>query len=169
MKSHASALNDLRERLGVLPLKHLMQQPALTGLYRLTRYHADGAARHSIATLFCPTHGRVQRLEVIYEGFNSHKPIVHTIPDWRVEQFILALKRARFDALDDHIEQIAHVPELWQLERAAGPYHKSLTLAPQNAQAPYSALVLACKTHLPEALRPIKMQPEHTRAKNEPE
>ena len=158
MRDYTTAINTLTERLGLSPLKQLVRSPGVTGLYRLTCYYSAGQARHSAATLYCPTHTLLHRLEVVYEGFNQHKPLTHDIPQGRVEALLKLFGQVRFDTLTDQVDVAIAMPIIWQLERAAGPFHKVVLFTTETTHPAHAQIVTALHSHLPEALRRVPLR-----------
>jgi hypothetical protein len=151
----AAQLRALAEPLGLLPLAAAARAPNTTAVYRLTIRRGETRLRDQAATL------RQMRgettLAVVYRAFLNHKPLLYPVVPERLEAFVKTLQAVRFDALPDQPDPPSYGADLWLLERAAGSFYKSLLLAPALAAGPYTDLVKAVQTHLPEALRPIAL------------
>jgi hypothetical protein len=124
-------------------------------LYRVIAYYLDGRARHSVATLYGERGTTEFRLEVVYEGVNQHKPIQHTVSSAHYDALAAAFLRANFDKLADQDITIKRLKTLWMVERAAGIFHHSILLTPQQPELPYSIIVNALDSYLPEAIREV--------------
>jgi hypothetical protein len=155
MQFYTALLYGIVFRCGVTDLKELAKQPTYKALHRVVVYYADQRARHAVATLYDERGHTDKRLEVVYEGFNQHKPFVFTLKAARYEQWITALAQAQFDQLSDQPAPPDKLHSLWLLERAAGSFYKNVLLSPQHTPPPYSILVNAIDGYLPEALREI--------------
>jgi hypothetical protein len=80
---------------------------------------------------------------------------VHTIEAERYQALLAALRRAKFDALDDQPEVPYFGVDLWLVERASGSFYHDVVLAPDSARGFYRELILSIRQHLKESLREI--------------
>ncbi len=152
MSYQASFLYTLSGRFNLVALKTLTAQTTLRALLRITVYYADGRAWHSIATLI-DERGKGPRLEVVYEGLNSEKPLVYAVSAaaWLAVQ--QAMTHVTFDSLRDQADLPQNLMTLWRIERAAGTFYHGLVLSPHKSLLPYSRLVNAMDAYLPDAVR----------------
>lgn len=157
MPSYASSLHGVRLRVNVPVLKALAAQPGMKTLYRVIAYYLDGRARNSVATLYSETGKTTYRLEIVYEGVNQHKPVLHTLSSASYEALTAAFLQANFDKLADQDITIPRLHTLWMVERAAGSFHYTIVLTPQQPELPYSMIVNALDTYLPEAIREVML------------
>jgi hypothetical protein len=143
---------SLSTRFNLTPLKTLAVQTTLRALLRITTYYADGRAWHSAATLI-DERGKMPRLEVTYEGLEIDKPLDYPVSAaaWLAVQ--QAITQAGFDNLRDQEGLPKNLMTLWRIERAAGTFYHGLVLSPHKSMAPYSRLVNAIDSHLPDAVR----------------
>lgn len=155
MEYQAYLLRSIGDQMKLPPLQKVALRPGISGVYRLTvRYH-DQRAFDSVAT--AQRFGRAQpALEIVYRGLFDHRPLALALEAARYEAFALALQKLRFDQLKDQPDLPTHGTDLWLLERAAGSFTKSIILAPELAKEPYTDLIEAIKTHMPEMLRLVK-------------
>ncbi|MBZ0295820.1 MAG: hypothetical protein K8L99_24895 [Anaerolineae bacterium] len=152
---HAFTLRAVADRAGVQPIKHLMRQPGMSAIYRLTIYYHDRRARDTVATLSYVI-GQEITLAVAYDGLFHHKSILHRISSERYQDFVLALRKPRFDKLPDQPYLPNYGSDLWMIERAAGSFIKGVIVAPQTAADDYAQLCAVIQTYLPEAFREVK-------------
>jgi hypothetical protein len=75
------------------------------------------------------------------------------IPLVRYQDLLLALRRARFDTLDDEDDLPYLGVDLWLIERAAGSFYHDIVVCPTNAKGHHREIVLALRQYLPEAVR----------------
>ncbi len=155
MKYRTVYFPTLLERTKIPLLKTLAAQPGMKVLYRVIAYYLDGRARHSVATLYGEAGKTDFRLEVVYEGVNQHKPMLHSIRFAHYEALTAAFLRANFDKRVDQEVTIQRLHTLWMVERAAGTFHHSVIFTPQQPELPYSIIVNALDAYLSEAIREV--------------
>lgn len=154
-EQQAFLLRNIAERLGLPPVKTLVKEPGVLGVYRVTIYYHDRRARDSCATLV-DARRQEPRLSTCYRGAFGQRPITYTLSETRYEAFAQALQKLRFDHLRDQPGMPLYGLDFWMIERAAGSFLRSVIVAPQTAQGVHADLVRAVQTHLPEALRAIE-------------
>lgn len=146
-------MHTILENADVPALKTLAAQPGTKTAYRFVVFYADRRARNSVATLIEERGFGTSQLETIYEGFNSAKPMISTIPSSRLTLLADAFARVGFDRLPDGKSPDGKLRTLWLIERAAGSFYKAVMLSPHEPVLPYSTLVNAIDGYLPEAIR----------------
>jgi len=151
---HAFTLRRIGWSMDLIDLRQLARQPGVRALYRVTAHYHDMRARNSVATL--RRSGATEAvMEVVYQGWFQHKPLVYPVELDRYDALVMGLQRLRFDSLSDQPVLPAHGADLWLVERAAGSFTKSVIVAPEFAFGEYAALVEAVRMYLPESLRQI--------------
>ena len=150
----AFLLRSIAERLGQEPVKRLIKMPGMCAVYRIIVYYHDRRALDSVATL-CDMVRHDPELTLVYRGIFSERPIKHTLPGRRYENFTQALQQVRFDHLKDQPGLPVSGADFWMIERAAGTYVHSVIVAPAIATGDHAELVRAIQHYLPEALRMI--------------
>ncbi|HLV35951.1 MAG TPA: hypothetical protein VKY59_12585 [Spirillospora sp.] len=154
-EQQAALLRAIAERLGLPPVKLLVKEPGVLGVYRVTVYYHDRRARDSCATLV-DDRRQEPRLSTCYRGAFGQRPITYTLTEDRYEAFVRALQKLRFDHLRDQPGMPLYGLDFWMIERAAGSFVRSVIVAPQTAQGAHAQLVGIIREHLPEALRAIE-------------
>lgn len=166
MEHHVQTLRRVAENLGLPPLKTLLREPTVQAVYRISLHYGDLAAHDSVATLIKrtePAAPTVERGEIavitLTVGFHAAlggKLLVHQISSERYNAFVMALRAASFDKLQDQADLPFYGADVWQVERGAGSFIKSVLLAPAQASGAHAAVVAAIRTYLPEALRQVQ-------------
>lgn len=152
MEYLASLLTTIVEQVKLTPIEKLALQPGVRAVYRLTiRYH-DRRAHDSVATLV-RTSGNGASLEVVFRGRFDQKPLRSTVSQADYEGLVAGFNKVNFDKLGDQPKLMSYGHDLWMWERAAGTFHKSVLLAPEEAEGVYWQLVRLAWTHLGEAVR----------------
>jgi hypothetical protein len=153
----AFLLRSIAERLGQEPVKQLIKAPGMSAVYRIIVYYHDRQALDSVATM-CELVHHDPELTLVYRGIFRERPIKHTIPRRRYEDFTQAMQQVQFDQLKDQPGMPQSGADFWMIERAAGTYVHSVIVAPETATGGHVALVHAVQSHLPEALRMISKE-----------
>jgi len=152
MVYHDTAIFALMDRMNVRHIKELGKQPGVQAIHRITAYYIDGRAQHSVATLYCANHAASHRLEVVYDGFLDHHPLIRSIAAENYDAFTTALHKARFDDLSD---QSAFTKTVWSIERSSGTFYRRVVLSPHSSDKPYCQITNAVDFYIPEAVREI--------------
>ena len=142
----------LRLRQG--EMRHLTQQPGINEAFRVTiQYHA---AEHpnQVATL-TRGHSSPCALKAVYDKPGKDVHFVYEVEIERYKTLLAALRRVKFDTLDDQPDVPYFGVDLWLVERASGGFYHDVVLSPESARGFYRELVLAIREHLKEALRAI--------------
>lgn len=141
-------------RLSQEELRHLTAQPGINEAFRLTIQYHDGRHPNQVATLTRSHYGSAP-LTVVYDKPGKDVRFTYPIAPERYQALLLALRRIKFDKLDDQPEVPFFGVDLWLVERASGSFYHDVVLAPESARGFYRELILALRTHLKEALREI--------------
>jgi hypothetical protein len=150
----ASLLTTIAEQLKLPPITKLALQPGVRAVYRLTiRYH-DRRAIDSVATVI-RTSGNGATLEMVFRGRFEQKPLRFPVTQADYEGITFGFQKVNFDKLGDQPNLKSYGEDLWMWERAAGTFHKSVVLAPSDAEGAYWQLVRLAWTHLPEGVRVV--------------
>lgn len=149
----ADPIRLIAVRLGQGELKHITQQPGVHEALRVSVSYHDGRAPNSVATL---TRGRGEtvHLQLAYDKTPEPVHFDLTLPRSRYQDLLLALRRTRFDHLDDQPDMPFFGIDLWLVERVAGSFYHDVVLCPDTAQDAHRAIVQAVHEHLPESIRP---------------
>ena len=155
MEYLASMLTAIVEQMQLPPIEKLALQPGVRAVYRLTiRYH-DRRAHDSVATVI-RTGAVGATLEVAFRGRFDEKALRFPVSQTNYEGLVYGFQKANFDKLGDQPNLMTYGQDLWMWERAAGTFHKSVLLAPVDADDVYWQLVRLAWTHLPEAVRIVE-------------
>ncbi|WP_119068005.1 hypothetical protein [Aggregatilinea lenta] len=141
-------------RLSQDELRHLTFQPGINEAFRITIQYHDGRHPNQVATL-TRNHTGAAPLTVVYDKPGKDVRFSYPIPPERYQSLLLALRRIKFDKLDDQPEVPFFGVDLWLVERASGSFYHDVVLSPDSARGFYRELILALRTHLKEALREI--------------
>ncbi len=153
LSRYAEPMRLLAMRLGVLELHQLMQQqPTVHEALRVSVHYYDWRSPDSIATL-TRGHGDSCQLQLIYDKTPKAAQLDLTVPLLRYQQVLAALRRARFDSLDDEADMPHTSVDLWLIERIAGSFYHDVVLCPAHAGGHHREIVLALREKLPEAVR----------------
>ncbi|MCB9436702.1 MAG: hypothetical protein H6673_06870 [Anaerolineales bacterium] len=139
-------------RLGIAELPELIQHPTINEAIRVTIYYHDNRAPASVATLRREQNAPCQ-LDIVYDRVPRTTQLTFTIPTERYLNLLVALRKARFDTLDDESDLPLTGADLWLVERLAGTFHHDIVLCPTSARGHLRDIVLALRDHLPEAVR----------------
>ncbi|MBN2470461.1 MAG: hypothetical protein JXN59_07040 [Anaerolineae bacterium] len=153
-RGHADGLRMIAGRLDLPALSAVARRPGINAAYRLSIQYHDGRYADQVATL---THSQnsESELAVVYRRFTLHPVLEYMLDEDRFHAFNLALRRLRFDQLDDQPGIPLYGVDFWLIERASGSYFHDVVLAPEHASGAHAWLVDVFRTHLPEAVRPI--------------
>ena len=138
-------------------LRVVAVRPGVNEALRLTIRYPDGSLPDSVATLERGA-GDNCRLRVIYDRYDDRGEPYHyefTVPLERYHRLLAALRLSRFESLDDAFDAPPSGVDVWLVERAAGSYFHDVVLSPGTATAHHREVVVAIKTHLPEAARAL--------------
>lgn len=135
-------------------LRNVTQQPGVNEAFRVTIQFASREYSNQVATL-TRGHGGTGRLRVLYDKPGKEVFFDYTVDEDRFRSLLTALRRAKFDGLDDQPDVPYMDVDLWLVERASGNYYHDVVLSPESARGFYRELLLAIREHLPEALRTV--------------
>lgn len=153
LSRRADPLRVIAARLGITEFRLMTQQPTVNEALRITIHYDDVRKADSVATLVRGHHRVDCSLTVIYDRPQKPATLSFTIPQARYQSLLGALRRARFDHLDDQPELAFIGIDLWLIERAAGSFHHDVVLAPTSATGNYREFVRAFEEYLPESVR----------------
>ena len=154
MALDAAAVWHLARELGFGELDKLARSAGVMSVTQISVYQADAGLRHSVARAIAYQHG-VGKMQVVYEGFNRHKPLLLDLPSERLDALSSALIRARFDRLQDEGDISPWTRKLWLVQRAAGSFQHGIVLRPETARSPYRDIVAAVRQNLGAAVRDL--------------
>lgn len=151
-----SSLYEVADNLGVPNIKDIAKQVGVISVVRITAYYSERKARHSVATLV-QRHQDQRVMNVVYEGFYHHKPVMLSVSRDSLENVLNALQQAKFDKLYDQplVSYKDHI--LWLIQRASGIYLHGIIVSPDIPQMPYSLIVNAIDAYLPESVREVPL------------
>ena len=152
--TEASKLRELHLRFGLDHIRHVMKLAGVKTVYRFTVYYDDFVNRHSAATLIDTIHEGT-RLEVVYEGVNNHRPLVHPIPQDDFREFHIAIQKTKFATLGDQPDASLHSSSLALFEQAMGGFYHDILLLPDEPIMPYSVITNAIDAYLADAIRKV--------------
>ncbi len=135
-------------------LRNLTQKPGINEVFRVTIQFHDGRHPNQVATL-TRGHGSACTLKVVYDKPGKDVFFTYAVEVDRYKTLLSALRRIKFDDMDDQPEVPFFGVDLWLVERASGSFYHDVVLAPESARGFYRELVLAVREHLKEALRAI--------------
>ena len=156
MVYHNMAIRAIVERLNLISLKQLAQQPGVQTVFRFIAYYTDGRAYHSASTLTRESTSPHSMLETIYSGFLNDRPIKRHIDNERYQKFIDVIQQVKFDNLYFPVSDLMHSPTIWCIERATASFFHRLILSPHINQQPYCRIINAVDGYLYETVREIK-------------
>lgn len=139
-------------RLGVQELRELIQHPTINEAIRITIYYHDNRAPASVATLRREQNAPCQ-IEIVYDRVPRTTQLTFSVPIERYQSLLIALRRARFDTLDDEEDLPITGVDLWLVERLAGSFYHDIVVCPTSARGHHRDIVLALRDYLPEAVR----------------
>ncbi len=135
-------------------LRNLTQQPGINEALRVTIQFHDGRHPNQVATL-TRGHGSACDLKVVYDKPGKDVFFTYSVEADRYKTLLAALRRIKFDDMDDQPDVPFFGVDMWLVERASGSFYHDVVLAPESARGFYRELVLAVREHLKEALRVI--------------
>lgn len=135
-------------------LRNLTQRPGINEVFRVTIQYHDGRHPNQVATLF-RGHGSTCALKVVYDKPGKQVFYDYTVDVERYKALLTALRRVKFDGMDDQPDVPFFGVDLWLVERASGSFYHDVVLAPESARGFYRELLLALREHLKEGLRAI--------------
>ncbi len=135
-------------------LRNLTARPGVNEAFRVTIQYHDGRHPNQVATL-TRGHGSTCMLKVVYDRPGKNVYFDYTIEAERYKRLLSALRRLKFDDLDDQPDVPFFGVDLWLVERASGSFYHDVVLSPGSARGFYRELILALREHLKEALRAI--------------
>ncbi len=135
-------------------LKNVMHQPGVNEAFRVTVQYDSSEHANQVATL-TRRHGGEAALRVVYDKAGKEVYFTYTVEKDRYLALLGALRRVKFDEMDDQPEVPFFGVDLWLVERASGSFYHDVVLSPESARGHYRELVLAIREHLKEALRAI--------------
>ena len=146
---------QVADDLGFENLSRVARRAGVMSILQVTAYYSGRRVRHSVAQVIEYQLGEVQ-MQLVYEGFNRHKPLQLTVPKARLEKLVRALRQAKFDTLQDQDGLTFTDRSLWLIQRAAG---NAIDLQPRRcrrAGQAANALVVdrQCYRRLPAASHP---------------
>lgn len=148
-------LLGILEATGQLPIAKVARQPGAGEVYRVVAHYYDGRGRDSVGTLYCGRTGA--RVEVVYRGALSGKPLTYPVDVSRPLGLAAALGRAGFDKMADQDKLPEYdSTDCWMVERAAGAFSRSVIFLPEQATGGYAAVRDAIRQHLPEGLKQVR-------------
>ena len=156
VKSMMALVYEAADNFGRPRLSDIARQVGVISALRITAYYPQRRLRHSVACVI--EHQReAPRMEIVYEGFNRHRPLQLKLAraDW--ERLMDALHQVKFDRLADQPNLSYTARSLWLIQRAAGIYCHSVMVTPAVPQLPYAAIVNAIDAYLPQAIREIPL------------
>ncbi len=141
-------------RLNQDEVRNLTQHPGVNEAFRVTIQYHDGRHPNQVATL---TRGHnACALKTVYDKPGKYVYFTHLIDLDRYRSLLAALRRARFDTIDDQPDVPFFGVDLWLVERASGSYYHDVVLSPDSARGFYREMLLTIREHLKEALREIE-------------
>ncbi len=155
MVYHNTAIRAVVERLNLIPLKHIAQQPGVQTVFRFITYYTNGRAYHSASTLVHESSRTHSRLETIYSGFLNDRLIKRQIENERYQKFTNVIQQVQFDSLYFPVSDLMHTRTIWCIERATTSFSHRLIMNPHISHQPYCRIINAIDAYLPEAVREI--------------
>jgi hypothetical protein len=135
-------------------LRNLTRQPGIHEAFRVTIQYDDPQHPNQAATL-TRGHGGAS-LKVVYDKPGTEVLFTYPVEIERFTALLTALRRVKFDSLDDQPDVPYFGVDLWLVERASGSFYHDVVISPEEARGFYRELILAIREHLKEALRPIE-------------
>jgi hypothetical protein len=135
-------------------LRNLTQKPGINEVFRATIQFHDGRHPNQVATL-TRGHGSGCTLKVVYDKPGKDVFFTYEVDADRYKALLGALRRIKFDDMDDQPDVPFFGVDMWLVERASGSFYHDVVLSPESARGFYRELVLAIREHLKEALRAI--------------
>jgi len=136
-------------------LRNVTQQPGKNEAFRVTIQYHDAAHPNQVATL-ARGHSGGCVLAVVYDKPNKDVHFEYPVEAERYRALLAALRRVKFDSMDDQPDVPYFGVDLWLVERASGSFYHDVVLSPESARGFYRELILAIREHLKEAVRAIE-------------
>ncbi len=156
MTFDGAEIYELAWRLGMPELERAARGAGVISVLEIAVLHS-GRLRHSVARAIESQLGEVE-LRVAYEGLRLGAPLRTTVDRQRMERLNAALLAIKFGQLSDQSGLGRGDAPLWLLSRASGSHAHRVLLAPGKPEPPWSAIVQAVQTWLPEAIREIPLR-----------
>lgn len=154
MAYFGSSLYYVADNLGVTALSQVAKQVGVISVLRITAFYPERRARHTVSTVI-ERHQNQRRLEIVYEGFYDHQPIILAVSEDNFTALNQVLRQVKFDKLDDQTGISYKDHSLWLIQRAATTYSHGVIVSPDVPKLPYSTLVNAIDAYLPESIREV--------------
>jgi hypothetical protein len=135
-------------------LRNVVQQPGTNEAFRVTIQYDKTDHPNQVATL-TRGHGGTCELKVVYDKPGKEVYFAYAVAHDRYKALLAALRRLKFDAMDDQPDVPFFGVDMWLVERASGSFYHDVVLSPESARGFYRELILALREHLKEALRAI--------------
>ncbi len=135
-------------------LRNLTQKPGINETFRITIQYHDARHPNQVATL-ARGHGSTCTLTVVYDKPGKEVYFTYPVDVERYKALLAALRRVKFDSMDDQPDVPFFGVDLWLVERASGSFYHDVVLAPESARGFYRELMLALREHLKESVRAI--------------
>ena len=135
-------------------LRNVVQKPGINEAFRITIQYDKSDHPNQVATL-TRGHGEHCALKVVYDKPGKDVYFDHAIEQERYKALLTAIRRLKFDSLDDQPDVPFFGVDMWLVERASGSFYHDVVLSPESARGFYRELILALREHLKEALRAI--------------
>lgn len=152
LSRRADPIRLIAARLGQGELQKITSNPSINEAVRVSIHYHDGRAPNSVATLQ-RGHGDNCQLHLAYDKSPRMAKLTLNIPLSRYQELLMALRRARFDRLDDDEDLPYFGVDLWLIERAAGSFYHDIVVCPTSAKGHHREIILALRQFLPEAVR----------------
>lgn len=152
LSRRADPIRLIATRLGQGELQKITSDPSINEAIRVTIHYHDGRAPNSVATLK-RGHGDHCQLHLVYDKSPKKAQVTLQIPLSRYQELLMALRRARFDSLDDDKDLPYFGVDFWLIERAAGSFYHDIVVCPTSAKGHHREVVLALRQYLPESVR----------------
>jgi hypothetical protein len=135
-------------------LRNITQQPGVNESFRVTIQYNDTQHPNQVATL-TRGHSGTCHLKIVYDRPNKDVHFDYPVEVERYKALLAALRRVKFDSLDDQPDVPYFGVDLWLVERASGSFYHDVVLSPDSARGFYRELILAIREHVKEAVRTI--------------
>jgi hypothetical protein len=152
----AEPLRQIIAKLGLEDFRRVLSQPGVNEGLRITVQYHDARHPSSVATLQ-RGHGDTCSLTVLYDKFGEPLTYTFAIPLERYQKLFTVLKQSKFDTMDDEPDIPYVGADLWLVERGSGTFHHDIVVSPDSAKGHHREVVVAIRTHLPEAVRMINL------------
>ncbi len=135
-------------------LRNLTRSPLISEAFRVTIEYHDGRFPNQVATL-TRGHGTGAALKVVYDKPGKEVFFTYPVEHERFQELNAALRRLKFDSLDDQPDVPFFGVDLWLVERASGSFYHDVVLSPESARGFYRELILTIHRLLKPAVRTI--------------